>query len=78
MTRLRDAAQPRALEIDVLINTDVRLHATLEADGRIKTELALPPRTPLRTFEVRILSARGGKLGEAALGFSAIELFGGR
>lgn len=78
LPRPRDATKPRAMEIEAVINGETKLKATLDADCRIKTELALPPRTPLRTIELRILSARDGKLGDAALGFSEIEAFATR
>lgn len=76
--RLFDAAKPRAQEVEVVINGSTKLKLTLEADVLLKSELELPPRTAIRTLEIKVLSARDGTLGAAELGFSEIELSDGR
>ncbi len=76
--RLLDAAKPRAQEIEVVLNGSTRLKLTLEPDVLLKSELDLPPRTAIRTLEIKVLSARDGTLGDAELGFSEIELSDGR
>lgn len=78
LNRPRDAAKPRAREVEVVLNGETKLRLVLGPDNRLKSTLALPPRTPVRTLELRILSLHDGKLGEAAAGFSEIELFGAR
>jgi len=72
----KHAAEPRAQQVEVWINGEQRFPLTLEADVRLKSSLALPPRTLVRTLEVRVLSIRGERLGEAAAGFAEIELVG--
>lgn len=74
--RLLDAAKPRANEVEVVVNGGTKLKLALDADVLLKGELDLPPRTPVRTLELKILSAHDGKLGDAELGFSEIELSG--
>ena len=78
LNRPRDAAKPRAREVEVVLNGDVKLKLLMDADPRLKSSIELPPRTPIRTLELRVLSLHDGKLGAAAAGFSEIELFAGR
>ncbi|MBK7876897.1 MAG: hypothetical protein IPJ77_14320 [Planctomycetes bacterium] len=78
LTRVRDAAKPRAREVEVVVNGDVKLRVVMDADNRLKSSVELPPRTPIRSLELRILSLHDGKLGTTPVGFSEIELSGGR
>lgn len=78
LNRPRDAAKPRAREVEVVVNGDVKLRLVMDADNRLKSSIELPPRTSVRTLELKILSLHDGKLGGAPAGFSEIELFGGR
>lgn len=72
MTKDQGAAQ--AADIEVVLNGEVHLTATTEPDRHGKTKIELPPETRVSTLQIFVRSARNGELGQAALGFSEIEL----
>lgn len=78
LNRAKDAEKPRANQVEIVINGELTLALALANDGQLKSAIELPPRTPVRTLELRIKSLHGGRLGAAAVGFSEIELAGAR
>lgn len=76
--RTKDVDKARANEVEVVLNGELTLKLVMENDAQLKSSLELPPRTPVRTLELRIKSVFGGRLGAAAPGFSEIELVGAR
>ena len=75
---LKDADKPRANEVEVVLNGELVLKLVMENDAQLKSSLELPPRTPVRTLELRVKSVFGGRLGAATPGFAEIELVGAR
>lgn len=78
LNRPRDAGKPRVREVEVVLNGEVKLRLVMESDSRLKGSIDLPARTLVRSLELKVLSLHDGKLGAAPVGFSEIELFGGR